>query len=104
MVRRPPESTLFPYTTLFRSPGDRPDGDGPADDRPGGFRYTKEVLAGDVAVLEFETTVEGKYVNGVDILRRDDVGRIDGFRVLMRPLQAVKLEARHLAALVGPKR
>src|ERR1700751_3945175 len=29
----------------------------------GGFRYTKEVLAGDTAVLEFETTVEGKYVN-----------------------------------------
>src|SRR3712207_8776958 len=25
MIRRPPRSTLFPYTTLFRSPG--PDGD-----------------------------------------------------------------------------
>src|SRR3712207_7791545 len=25
MIRRPPRSTLFPYTTLFRSPG----GDGP---------------------------------------------------------------------------
>src|SRR3712207_8784473 len=24
MIRRPPRSTLFPYTTLFRSPGDRP--------------------------------------------------------------------------------
>src|SRR3712207_7368631 len=24
MRRRPPRSTLFPYTTLFRSPGDRP--------------------------------------------------------------------------------
>ena len=39
-----------------------------------GFRYTKEVLAGDTAVLEFETTVEGKYVNGVDIIRCDDAG------------------------------
>src|SRR2546429_921671 len=30
MIRRPPRSTLFPYTTLFRSPGyghDRPPGD-----------------------------------------------------------------------------
>src|SRR3712207_7767801 len=27
MIRRPPRSTLFPYTTLFRSPG------GPADQR-----------------------------------------------------------------------
>src|SRR5256885_3159311 len=24
MIRRPPRSTLFPYTTLFRSPGLRP--------------------------------------------------------------------------------
>src|SRR3712207_8902381 len=23
MIRRPPRSTLFPYTTLFRSPGDK---------------------------------------------------------------------------------
>src|SRR5258707_2131025 len=25
MIRRPPRSTLFPYTTLFRSPGTTPD-------------------------------------------------------------------------------
>src|SRR3712207_9571825 len=25
MIRRPPRSTLFPYTTLFRSTGPRPD-------------------------------------------------------------------------------
>ena len=40
----------------------------------GGFRYTKTVLTGDTAVLEFETTVEGKYVNGVDIIRCNDAG------------------------------
>src|SRR3712207_8929975 len=27
MIRRPPRSTLFPYTTLFRSPGDGATGD-----------------------------------------------------------------------------
>src|SRR2546425_1822332 len=32
MIRRPPRSTLFPYTTLFRSPGDRP-GAGPVAGR-----------------------------------------------------------------------
>src|SRR3989442_4335780 len=26
MIRRPPRSTLFPYTTLFRSPLSQPDG------------------------------------------------------------------------------
>src|SRR5256885_10777772 len=28
MIRRPPRSTLFPYTTLFRSPSQRPAGVG----------------------------------------------------------------------------
>src|SRR5438067_5500544 len=30
MIRRPPRSTLFPYTTLFRSPGGGRAGRGPA--------------------------------------------------------------------------
>src|SRR6266513_5630924 len=30
MIRRPPRSTLFPYTTLFRSPPRRPAGRAPA--------------------------------------------------------------------------
>src|SRR6266850_829568 len=30
MIRRPPRSTLFPYTTLFRSPGSGPFGINPA--------------------------------------------------------------------------
>ena len=54
------------------------------------FRYTKQVLSGDTAVLEFETSVEGKYVNGVDIIRCDDAGRIVEFRVLIRPLQGIQ--------------
>jgi hypothetical protein len=57
----------------------------------GGFTYTKQVLAGDTAVLEFETTVGGKYVNGVDIIRCNDAGRIIEFRVMIRPLQAVNI-------------
>src|SRR5436309_10813695 len=38
MIRRPPRSTLFPYTTLFRSPAGRctPDRDDP---RRGGARH-----------------------------------------------------------------
>src|SRR5687768_18114981 len=36
MIRRPPRSTLFPYTTLFRSyPGFLAGPDGPGADRPG---------------------------------------------------------------------
>ena len=56
----------------------------------GAFRYTKQVLSGDTAVLEFETSVEGKYVNGVDIIRWNGAGRIVEFRVMMRPLQGIQ--------------
>ncbi len=71
------------------------------DEKTGGaFRYAKQVLAGDTAVLEFETTVGGKYVNGVDIIRCNDAGRIVEFRVMIRPLQAVNLVHRQMAAML----
>jgi hypothetical protein len=73
--------------------------DGPSD-RPGRFRYTKEVLAGDTAVLEFETSVEGTYVNGVDIIRCNDQGRIVEFRVMLRPLKAVNLVHAQMKAML----
>jgi hypothetical protein len=69
-----------------------------SDETGGGFRYTKHVLAGDTAVLEFETTVEGKYVNGVDIIRWNDAGRIIEFRVMIRPLQAINAVHQQMAA------
>src|SRR5436190_7311166 len=37
MIRRPPRSTLFPYTTLFRSFRVRPGGDPRQDRSPGGL-------------------------------------------------------------------
>ena len=64
---------------------------GGSGDKPGRFRYTKQVMSGDTAVLEFETTMAGKYVNGVDIIRADDDGRIVELRVMIRPLQAVNI-------------
>ncbi|HEV8063638.1 MAG TPA: nuclear transport factor 2 family protein [Acidimicrobiales bacterium] len=68
------------------------------------FRYTKTVTSGDVAVLEFETTIEGKYVNGVDIIRCDTEGRIVEFRVMIRPLQAVNLVHAQMAATLETMR
>ena len=65
-----------------------------------GFHYTKQVLSGDTAVLEFETTVEGKYVNGVDIIRCNDAGKIVEFRVMIRPLQAVNLVHRQMGEML----
>src|SRR3712207_7675843 len=36
MIRRPPRSTLFPYTTLFRSPRHAAGGAGAGKPQPGG--------------------------------------------------------------------
>ncbi len=71
---------------------------GRSDDGSTSFRYTKQVVAGDTAVLEFETSMDGKYVNGVDIIRVNDVGRIVEFRVMVRPLQAVNAVHRLMGA------
>ncbi len=73
---------------------------GRPDDASGRFRYTKIVTTGDTAVLEFETTVDGKYVNGVDIMRCNDAGRIVEFRVMIRPLQAINLVHEQMAAML----
>ena len=76
------------------------DGDTPVADAAhrGRFHYTKSVLRGDTAMLEFETTMKGKYVNGIDIIRCNDQDRIVEFRVMIRPLQAVNLVHEQMAA------
>jgi hypothetical protein len=72
----------------------------PGDDTAGRFQYTKQVLDGHTAVLEFETTVDGKYVNGVDIIRCDAAGRVVEFRVMLRPLQAVNVVHERMRAML----
>ena len=61
----------------------------PGEDKPaensGKFKYTKEILAGNHAMLEFETEMDGKYVNGVDIITCNDEGKIIEFKVMIRP-------------------
>lgn len=57
-----------------------------------GFRYIGEWRSDDGAVLEFETTIDGVTINGVDIIRLSvDGQRIASFKVMVRPLKAVNL-------------
>lgn len=79
--------------------GTKPGSDGSAGDEPA-FRYVKQVLADNTAVLEFETSVEGTYVNGVDIIRIDAEGRIVEFRVMLRPLKAINLVHRQMGEML----
>jgi hypothetical protein len=66
----------------------------------GGFRYTKEICQGHFAMLEFETSIGGKYVNGVDIITCDDDGMIVEFKVMIRPLQAINLVHGQMKAML----
>lgn len=53
------------------------------------FRYEREIVDGDQAMLEFATTLDGIHVNGIDIIRWNDDGKIIDFKVMVRPLKAI---------------
>ncbi len=55
------------------------------------FRYVKEVVTPQHAVLEFVCDLDGIVINGVDIMTFDDAGKIVEFKVMVRPLKAVNL-------------
>lgn len=77
--------------------------EGPAGAEPtgaGAFRYTKEILDGHHAVMEFETSIEGKYVNGIDMITCDDDAMITEFKVMIRPLQAINLVHAQMKAML----
>jgi ketosteroid isomerase-like protein len=55
------------------------------------FKYLREVISGNNAVLEFETVIDGITINGVDMITWGEDGRITDFKVMLRPLKAVNL-------------
>ena len=55
------------------------------------FRYVREVSGAHDAILEFELELDGVAINGVDMIRWNDQGRITEFKVMLRPLKAVNL-------------
>ncbi|MCX8072348.1 MAG: nuclear transport factor 2 family protein [Candidatus Binatia bacterium] len=65
------------------------------------FRYVKEIVGPHSAVLEFETTIDGVYVNGVDILTWDDAGKLVEIKVMLRPLKAIQLVHERMAAMLA---
>ena len=64
------------------------------------FRYVRELSARRDAVLEFEVEIDGISVNGIDMLKWDDEGRITEFKVMIRPLKAINLIHQKMAAML----
>jgi hypothetical protein len=55
------------------------------------FRYVREIVdeSANMAMLEFELELDGIHVNGVDIISWNDEGKIQDFKVMVRPLKAI---------------
>ena len=64
------------------------------------FRYVREVVGTHDAVLEFTTEMDGILVNGVDMIRWNDAGRIVDFKVMIRPLKAIQKVHAQMGAML----
>src|SRR5256885_4197596 len=89
MIRRPPRSTLFPYTTLFRS--------GPHVARQRPVLVRLEELEGEVFELRFHARhpeAEGE--------RRVDLARLEGDAALLLHVKVLERSEEHTSELQSP--
>jgi len=68
------------------------------------FHYTREITGSRDAVLEFQVEIDGISVNGVDMIKWDDEGKIVEFKVMVRPLKAINLIHQKMAAMLQGNR
>ena len=64
------------------------------------FKYIKEIIGEKSALLEFESEMDGIYVNGVDVISWNEEGKITEFKVIVRPLQAVNMLHQKMQAML----
>jgi SnoaL-like domain len=63
------------------------------------FRYTDQVETGDVATLAFSARIGDRELDGIDLLRFDDDGKVAEMAVYVRPMSGVNA----LAEAMGRK-
>jgi len=61
------------------------------------FRYVRQIVGANDAMLEFEVTIDGVQVNGVDIIGWNAAGEVNSFKVMIRPLKAINLIHQRMA-------
>lgn len=66
------------------------------------FRYEGEWYGERSAVLEFAATVDGMYVNGIDMITWNDAERIVSFKVMLRPFKGLQHVMGRMADLLTP--
>ncbi len=65
------------------------------------FTYVREVYGGNDAILEFTKELDGIHLNGVDMIRWNDEGKIVDFKVMIRPLKAVNKIHQMMGAMLN---
>lgn len=55
----------------------------------GTFEYVREIVDGDNVMLEFTCEMDGIQVNGIDLIRFNADGKIQDFKVMVRPMKAI---------------
>jgi hypothetical protein len=55
------------------------------------FQYNKEMIGESSASLEFSLTLDSTDINGIDLISWDKTGKINEFKVFIRPLQGVNM-------------
>lgn len=65
------------------------------------FHYVEQWYSEKSAILEFAATIDGIYVNGIDMIHWNDDGKIVSFKVMLRPLKALQTIMPAMAELLG---
>lgn len=65
------------------------------------FEYVREIVDEHEAMLEFSLELDGIQVNGVDIIRWNADGKIDDFKVMIRPLKGIDIVRAKMAEMLA---
>jgi SnoaL-like domain len=65
------------------------------------FRYVEQWYSERSAILEFAATIDGKYVNGIDMIHWNEDEKITEFKVMMRPLKGLQAIMPKMAELLA---
>ena len=66
------------------------------------FHYVEKWYGESSAILEFVATIDGKYVNGIDMIRWNDAEKIVSVKVMVRPLKGLQALMPKMAELLAP--
>ena len=64
------------------------------------FHYVNEIVGETSALLEFESEIEGTYINGADLLKWNENNKLTEVKVMVRPLQAVNMLHQKMKAML----